>query len=73
MPLRLIKCSQPPKNKTDASSGCVKLEVNQLMNRKWFYKRLFVTKHAIDTVEAALSKAQSGRLEAREGIQPASR
>jgi hypothetical protein len=62
LPLRLIKCSQPSKNKTDASSGCVKLEVNQLMNRKWFKVRIHVTKQAIDTVFAALSKAEERAL-----------
>ena len=38
----------------------MKLEVNQLMNRKWFKVRIHVTKHAIDTVLVALRKAEEG-------------
>lgn len=56
LPLRLIKFSKASKHKTDENFGGVKLEVNQLMNRKWFNKRLLVSKHAIDTVIAALAK-----------------
>jgi hypothetical protein len=62
LPLRLIKFSKPSKNTTDANSGCVELVVNQLMSRKWFNERLFVTKHAVDTVMAASIKAEERAL-----------